>query len=300
MIYNLKEYFSYTVKDKNLLVYSNISFKESEHVLNGFKKYTCINITSVSIDELKTYVIANNIDVLLVDMDEHAAQIYEIVKSLNTKNKKIHIVLHINFNCQKPYPPLINISEGVIAAPFDDNTLMYKFFTALSYESAMNTLANSKHSMKNIKHDSCELIDDYLDTYEGQILFLSESLQEYVISLDSGDLSQELIISISEKMKEVSKVFASHFYTKNVSIIFMNFSSYLKNLDLSSVDIENIEAFEYLARIVEDINSYLVEYFVDRVFSEIYIFEDSLRNSMEFMQDRLECNSDTKSKLEFF
>ena len=33
MIYNLKEYFSYTVKDKNLLVYSNITFQDNDSVL---------------------------------------------------------------------------------------------------------------------------------------------------------------------------------------------------------------------------------------------------------------------------
>ena len=300
MIYNLKEYFSYTVKNKNLLVYSNISFRESEYVLKSFKTHTHLNITSVSIDELKTYIITNDIDVLLIDMDKYASKIYEVVEMLNAKSKKVHLLLHINFNCQEPYSPLINISEGVIAAPFDDNVLMYKFFTSLSYDSAMSTIANSKYSIANIKNDSCEIIDDYLDTYEGQILFLSESLQEYVINLDSGELSDELINSISVKLDEVAKVFANHFYTKRVSYIFDNFSLYLKHLDLCSVDVENIEAFEYLARIIEDINFYLVEYFVDRVFSDIHIFEDSLKNSIEFMENRFESKSDTSSKLEFF
>lgn len=300
MIYNLKEYFSYTVKDKNLLVYSNISFQESEYVLKSFNTHTHINITNLSIDELKAYIIANSIDVLLIDMDEHAPKIYEIVELLNAKSKKVHILLHIDFNCEKPYPPLINISEGVIAAPFDDDILMYKFFTALSYDSAMSTLASSKHSMANVKNESCEIIDDYLDTYEGQILFLSESLQEYVTDLDNGELSKELISSISVKMDEVANVFANHFYTKRVSPIFNDFSIYLKNLDLNSVDVKNIEAFEYLARIIEDINFYIVEYFVDRVFSDVHVFEDSLSNSIKFMEDKLDSKSDTSSELEFF
>ncbi|MEA3523506.1 MAG: hypothetical protein U9R50_11105 [Campylobacterota bacterium] len=300
MIHNLKEYFSYTVKDKNLLVYSNISFKESEYVLKNFKTYTHLNITSVSIDDLKAYIIANDIDVLLIDMDEYAPKIYEIVESLNAKSKKVHIVLHINFNCKDPYVPLLNISEGVIAEPFDDNILMHKFFTSLSYDSAVSTIANSKHSIVNVKNESCGVIDEYLDTHEGQILFLSESLQEYVIELDSGELSKELIDSISVKMDEVAKVFANHFYTKRVSPIFDDFSLYLKNLDLSGIDLKNIEAFEYLARIVEDINFYIIEYFVDRVFSDVHVFEDSLSNSIKFMEDKLESKSDTSSELEFF
>ncbi len=300
MILDFKKYFSYAVRDKNLLIYSNLSFKKNESVLTSFKTHTHVNISSVSIDDLKNHILTKDIDVLLIDLNENSSQVYDILSSMSSTNKKVHVILYIKLNCKNLHPPLVNICEGVLAEPFDDDVLMYKLFTSLSFDNAINSVANAQNSIVNIQNESCNMIDNYLDTYEGEILFLSEALKEYVARLDSGELSQELIDSISIDMDKVSKVFSHHFYTKEVSPIFRDFFVYLNKLDLKSIDLKNIEGFDYLARVIEDINSYLIEYFVDRVFSDIHVFKDSLYNSIKFMENRLDSVSDTSSELEFF
>ena len=73
-------------------------------------------------------------------------------------------------------------------------------------------------------------------------------------------------------------------------------------LNIETIEIENLEGFEYLSRIIEDISTYLFEYFVSRVFVDVYLFEDSLKNSIQFMKDRLRTKdtSNDASELSFF
>ena len=104
------------------------------------------------------------------------------------------------------------------------------------------------------------------------------------------------------KLQEVAAVFSRHNYTRRVSPLFTELGIYLDLLDIESIKIENIEGFEYLSRIIEDISTYLFEYFVSRVFVDVYLFEDSLKNSIQFMKDRLRTKdtSNDASELSFF
>jgi len=297
MIHNLKEYYTYSVKDKNLLIYSNNDFSKYDTTLNEFHSHRSINITQLSIDKLGAYIVTHSIDTLLIDLTVDAKNICDV---LDTLNQKINLILYLRMDCEEPYPKLINMCEAIIAEPFNDDVLMYKFFTMLNYSCAIGAMNNSASSMSNSLDIDKENLEDYLDTYEGQILFLSEKLQDTVAKLDSGELNDELLQQIAIEIDEVASVFSNHYYTKKVTPIFIELSNYLKKLDIKQINIKDIEGFEYLSRIIEDINLYVVEYFVDRVFTDVYVFEDSLKNSIQFMQDRLSDKEDDLSELEFF
>lgn len=297
MIHNLKEYYTYSVKDKNLLIYSNSDFSKYTTVLKEFKSYRSIDINNLSLDKLSAYIVTHSIDTILIDITSEADKIYKVLKTLN---EKINILLYLKKACEDPNSELINKSEGIIAEPFDEDTLKYKFFTMLNYTSAISAINSASSSMSNLPTIEKENLEDYLDTYEGQILFLSESLQESVKRLDSGELHAELLCEVASQMDEVASIFANHFYTKKVSPIFTQLSLYLKTIEYTKIAVNNLEGFEYLSRIIEDINIYVVEYFVDRIFTDVYVFEDSLKNSIQFMEDKLSNTQDESSELEFF
>jgi len=297
MIHNLKEYYTYSVKDKNLLIYSNSDFSKYTTVLKEFKSYRSIDINDLSLDKLSAYIVTHSIDTILIDITSEADKIYKVLKTLN---EKINILLYLKKACEDPNSELINKSEGIIAEPFDEDTLKYKFFTMLNYTSAISAINSASSSMSNLPTIEKENLEDYLDTYEGQILFLSESLQESVKRLDSGELHAELLCEVASQMDEVASIFANHFYTKKVSPIFTQLSLYLKTIEYTKIAVNNLEGFEYLSRIIEDINIYVVEYFVDRIFTDVYVFEDSLKNSIQFMEDKLSNTQDESSELEFF
>jgi len=297
MIHNIKEYCSYTVKEKNLLIYSNDDFTEYTKIFEMFNSYKICNITDLSLENFGAYIVTNSIDAILIDIIPQSDKIYDILSSFN---HNFSLMLYVRSSSPALHIGLINMSEAIIAEPFNEDMLMYKFFTMLNSDSAISAINNASSSMSKIPAAQSGQLDSYLDTYEGQILFLSESLQSNLEHLESGELNNELLNEISKQIDEVGHVFSNHFYTKKVTHLFTELSSYLKDLKLDAIKIENFEGFEYLTRIIEDINTYMIEYFVDRLFTNVYVFEDSLDNSIRFMKDKLSNVEDESSELEFF
>ena len=147
--------------------------------------------------------------------------------------------------------------------------------------------------------------EEFLDTYEGEILFLSQDLEEIAKALESKDATKESFILLAEKLLEVSDVFLSSTYTQHVAPIFKHFSDYILQLDPEDF-MQYDDAREYLKEIVLDINNYINYYFVQRIFSDVYLFQDSLKNSIEFLQRAYRCelggceSEDDGSELDFF
>ena len=297
MIHNIKEYYTHTVKEKNLLIYSNSDFTQYTKIFEMFNSYKICNITDLSLENFGAYIVTNSIDAIFIDFIPEADKVYDI---LNSFNHRFSLMLYLGANTPKLHVGLINMSEAMIAEPFDEEMLMYKFFTMLNSDSAISAINNASNAMSKRPEVQSGQLDSYLDTYEGQILFLSESLQSNLEHLESGELSNALLNEISIQIDEVGKIFANHFYTKKVTHVFTKLSSYLRDLKLNEIKIENFEGFEYLTRIIEDINTYMIEYFVDRLFTNVYVFEDSLENSIQFMKDKLSNVADESSELEFF
>jgi len=142
--------------------------------------------------------------------------------------------------------------------------------------------------------------EEFLDTYEGEVMFVCDELGDYVDAIDKKMVDKELIDVIALKCEEISEVFISSTYTQHLSPIFLELARFLQKLDMESLESEH-EGFLYLARIVEDIQMYINEYFVERRFSDVYIFEDSLLNSIEFMERSFQGEVEEDiSEVEFF
>jgi hypothetical protein len=149
------------------------------------------------------------------------------------------------------------------------------------------------------------ITEEFLDTYEGEVLFLSQDLEEISEKIKEKSFGQENLTILSQLINDVSDVFLSSVYTQQVAPIFKEFSDYIANID-SSDFIKFEDATSYLSEIVLDVNTYINLYFVDRVFSDVYIFQDSLQNSIEFLKRAYSCDlgdcveDDDGSELDFF
>ena len=239
-------------------------------------------------------------DVVLIEIDDNADEIFYTMATLRQSGIEPYVLLYIRQETSETHPLLINLSHGIIAEEFDEQILMSKLFQALGNIYAKKYIENIHHSIIKDKNFDKNNLGEFLDTYEGEVLFLSEALLDLVAQLDSGVLSKDLIKSSSSMVKEAAEVFGEHYYTKSVTPVFLELSDYLDGLNLEDVNLSELVGFEYLARILEDINSYLVEYFVQRIFSDVFLFKDSLQNSIHFMIAKLESKEDDSSELEFF
>ncbi len=142
--------------------------------------------------------------------------------------------------------------------------------------------------------------EEFLDTYEGEIMFVCEDLAALVETIDKKMIDRELLDEIAEKSQEVSDVFLSSTYTQHVTPIFLELANFLRSFQVEAYDV-NHEGYVYLARIVEDIKMYIDEYFVKRQFTDVYLFEDSLLNSIEFMERAFAGEKEEDiSEVEFF
>jgi hypothetical protein len=298
MVHKLEENLQYIAQDKKILIYTQEDLELFRDIFTLFKSYNTEDINSLSLDKFGSHIITREYDILIIEIDNNAEDIYEVLATLRQSAVEPYLLLYIKQNCSNAYAPLINLSHGIIAEKFDKQILMTKLFQALGSTYAKKHLENIHNSI--IKDYNKENLSEYLDTYEGQVLFLSETLQEHVSKLDSGVLNTDLINDSARSVKEVSEVFGEHYYTKSVTPIFLELSDYLENIRLEEINLAELDGIEYLSRILEDINFYLVEYFVKRVFSDVFLFKDSLKNSIDFMVAKLESKEDNASELEFF
>lgn len=149
-----------------------------------------------------------------------------------------------------------------------------------------------------------EITEEFLDTYEGEVLFLSQDLEEIVDSIKDDSFNQDTLLVLQQKLNEVSDVFLSSTYTQHVAPLFKKIAE-----DIGSINIEMFKTLddskEYLCEIILDINTYINFYFVERIFSDVYLFQDSLKNSIDFFKRSCECAmgeciEDDGSELDFF
>jgi len=299
-MYQTKENLQYLSKESSIFIYTSQDLSSYQPIFNTFKSYEIEDINAMTLDAFHNYVATRKFDIIMVEIDERADAIYEVISKLRTSGIEPYLLLYIKKTCTNAHPHLLNLSHGIIAEPFDEATLTLKLFRSLSDTCTVDYLSNVKHSLSAIPTLDRNNLDEYLDTYEGQVLFLSESLLSSVAQLDAGALDNTLIKDTANYVHQVSQIFQEHHYTKKVAPIFLELHSYLNTLKIEDIEVSQLDGFEYLARIIEDINGYLVEYFVDRIFIDVYVFQDSLQNSIVFMEDKLAGKTEDDSELDFF
>jgi len=137
--------------------------------------------------------------------------------------------------------------------------------------------------------------EEFLDTYEGEVMFLSQDLEELSQKILNTEFSQEELELLAQNMLDVHDVFLSSTYTQHIAPIFKDFSDFIMDIEIDLL-FKNEECIIYLNAIVSDINTYINQYFVDRIFSDVYLFQDSLKNSTEFFESAYKHKQDSSLK----
>lgn len=295
-----KLYLQFLADDKNLIVYSNESTENYSEIFDKFKTFNVLRISERTIDSIHATLIENKIDVAIIFDCGNNDKNERLVGSVKAYNHNIDI-LFIAKNLSPELSMIINSVDGVLAEPITKEQMWKAIFGVLSSLYTIKSIDNTEKSLSKIQKPlNKDDFEEFLDTWEGKIMFLSQDIDEVVAKLDSGELSNELIIDCANKIDEVEEIFRSRSYTKKIAPIFSEFSGYLKSLKVETIDVKNVEGFEYLARIMEDINVYIVEYFVDRIFKDVHVFQDSLLSNINFMENKLVGATEDSSELHFF
>jgi hypothetical protein len=294
-------YLPFLAKTRKVLVYSDRELADLSEIFDSFYQVFYEKISNLTAEKSHYHLIKDKVDTVVIFPDSNYRDVMTLHKKIKEYDSSVDIVLVIpNLVVFDNLNEIINSFDAMLAEPFSKEDLAKKLFTVLSNTYSIKSISNREISLRSEFDGQEGDLEEFLDTYEGSILFLSEELGELSRALGDGALSHELLFDVATKMEEVSTTFGANNYTKHVSPIFDELASFLRSYSLESVDVEVLEGFDYLARIIDDVSFYITEYFVDRIFTDVYIFEHSLENSIKFMEDKLMKNDSDQGELEFF
>lgn len=124
---------------------------------------------------------------------------------------------------------------------------------------------------------------EYLNTYEGYVMFLSQGLERITDDILNCNFHQIHKILLLNNLNDVHDIFLSSDNTQQVAPIFRDFIELLRIISTYEL-IRSENTMSYLYDIICDINVYLNQFFIDRIFSDVYMFHYSLKNSINFLK----------------
>jgi len=292
-------YLQFLALEHNILYIGKDSHAIYNSISDYFASASKIDINQEILEKLNAILTKRHIDIVVFDVKDNNPLIIEFFHAIKKFNDEIMTMLLFE---PKEYHKLFDMVPFVdinVSYPISTKMFEKKLFTLLSRSYALNSIGRREIILKQkcVTEDS---IDKFFDTYEGSALFLADDLMEIVKNLNDGNLSYKFFINIAHKLDEVADIFSKTQQTQSVTPIYEDLASYLKTLDLETIEPKNLSAFSYLADILSDVSVYLMDMFVDRIFKDVFIFEHSLKSNIEFMKSHLNGEQENEGEIDFF
>jgi len=295
---NYGVYLEFLAAEYNILYIGQDSVEMYNKISAYFMSSAKRDINQVELENIALTLSKHNINIVILDSRGYDKIVEEFYKAIRKVDEDIYIVLIYNYKKYKDFFKIVPFVDITLNYPVDENLFYKKLFTVMSASYAMKSIGRREIVLKKEGVNE-EAIDRFFDIYEGSSLFIADELAEIVDSLGSGLLSKELFLLISKKLVEIEDIFTQNSQINSVAPIFKELSQYLKELDLDSIEAQNLKAFDYLSDILNDISIYLMDMFVDRIFKDVYVFEHSLKSNIDFMKITLAGN-ESNSEVDFF
>jgi len=294
-------YLQFLASEHNILYIGKNSKAIYDDISNSFAHSSKIDLNEKTLDNIDIILTKDAIDIVIFDVQDNNPLIIEFFHKIDSFNEEILTLLMFE---PKEYKKLFDVIPFVdinVSYPINKQIFQKKLFTLLSRSYTLNSIGRREIILKQTSVTESS-IDKFFDTYEGSALFLADELMELVNELNNGNLSYELFNKIADKLDEVANIFSKTQQLNSVTLIYKDFSIYIRNLKLEDIQPQQLSSFTNLAEILSDVSIYLLDMFVDRIFKDVYIFEHSLQNNIEFTKNRLSGKSedDDDSDLEFF
>jgi len=297
MISNSFSSISSLTRSSNILIIGSVP-KVLNTVIETYfleKEYIAFNDESIDILNENLY---NSFDIILFFLNKEK---FEILQDTSTYFPQ-HSMFIMEDELFKSLSSCINTITSLAVLPISEELFINKIFNVLSIKETSKIL-KSKEKILN-KHKQYEVtndINEFLDKYNGNIMFLNDDLNENFKRLKDLEISSELFNEIASNILKLGNIFKQNKFFSNWSNIVIDFGNFLTNLDLETIEPSSYTAFDYLTTIVEDITIYLDELCIYRLFKDVRLFEDSLANNITFFEDCLVAKLDENNdNLEFF
>ncbi|MDA7818379.1 hypothetical protein N9A28_09340 [Sulfurimonas sp.] len=297
-----EEFLPHLAKDKGILFLSNNHLDIFETVKKEFSSAVQRNITPSALEHLSNTLIHSKIDVVIMDADMDNEMLVHFVEKIKSYDLSMNMILIYDEKNVKQFLHVVDDFSIIIERNKCSKILIEKLFMILSVSFTLEKLSiETKHISKENNIAGMGDMDEFLDTYEGVALFSIEDLSSICTKLRSGELSEELITESSNKLKDISNIFENHDRMRSIAPILQTLSLFLDSLDISTLEPSSLKGFDYLSAILDDVSGALLNMFVDRIYTNVYIIEHSLESNIDFMKNSLlGIASESCSELDFF
>ncbi len=276
----------YIVKDKNLLLYSDDNLEHLNTIFNKFKYLLIEEVNEFTITNLNTTISKNSIDIIIVNSKNFNSEIYTTLLEI-IEYEELSIFLCQNKD-DKISEELVNLSNSVFTHSISQDLFSHKLYSTI------------QNRILNIKSNNLELDETYVDSFEIEIIFIRDELFYISEQIDKGNTTKNVFLRIMQSIKRINRILDNYLiYSVKIKNSMAHLSKILENTDTNLL---SIESFNYLSRVIEDTASFLNNYFIKRTFNDLYIVEDSMENSLNFLENSLKQNDykEDGSSLEFF
>ena len=294
-------YLQFLASEYNILYIGKNSKIIYDSISGYFASSSKIDLNEEMLEKIHSVLTKNHINIVIFDVQENNPLVNDFFQAVKAFNDEVMTLLIFE---PKEYTTLFEIVPFVdinVTYPIEQKLFHKKLFTLLSRPYTLNSIGRREIILKqeNVTEDSTE---KFFDTYEGSALFLADELMDIVKNLNDGNLSHQFFINIAKRLDAVGDIFSKAQQMNSVVTIYKNLASYLRSLDLENIEPINLSGFTYLSEILSDVSIYLMDMFVDRIFKDVYVFEHSLQNNIEFMENTFagKNEDEDESELEFF
>ena len=284
-------YFPNIVKHKNIFVFGAKELDRYTDIHEKFNSFNYQELTPYTLENLCSTLISLDTHALILTPESITDELIDKIAEIKRITELcIGLYLELPILLERNQDLLINNVDFVFTSQATPEQLMLKFYNIMYTETdTTDTHTDDKEA--------------YKDAFEIDVMLLSEELLSLSKAIDQGDISDEVFKKLQRNISKVIQIVNGYMMSsKTIKQFIQVFYKYLTDFDRDNITIDTLEGFDYLARLVEDIAVFLNMYFIEKRFDDIYVVEDSLRNSFHFMKDKFAGKpaNDDNSDIEFF
>lgn len=280
-----KNFLSLLATKAQLLVYDDgVLLREHKALFDLFSFYRYSNINETTVANISGMLLSMECDLVLI-YTKQLKEASEILQNVRRFDPNISVVLILEEYSDGVCAEMINAADAVLIEGFAPKDLYKKVSNALEMKLMAYKLTHTLSTHK--EHAEEEDVNIYIQNYMHDVELFLERLDELIERLGSGELGHEFFCEIADEMDFIGNIFDKHRYTKHIKMIFDELSAFLRIYDFEQVDVSTLVGFDYLSEILKDIRCYVVSFFIDHIFSDVYVFQASLRDTILFMIRRL-------------
>ncbi len=147
-----------------------------------------------------------------------------------------------------------------------------------------------------------EKLEVFLNSYKDEIASSVTKIEALSQQIKDNKMSKTTLLDISKELSKVATIFQKSDALRNVSRVIVALEKFLDVVNLTFSPQTPPKSLGYLANILDDFSQNLVDMFIESLYSDVYIFEDSLISNITYMTNALLGKEEVEgeSELELF